>query len=391
MTSKPAWLDDTPEIQELLARFLDRLDKQPAAQRRQAVGITLDEKTLPALFSLGEQSDRLWDLLRGLDEAYRVVRIRCRKQQDPFSPEYLKARITLRDEGEAILRDWLNRPRGLSALQAWRQAVAQRADRFPGSVEKLQAYRIVVPGLDDTAVLQGFVEIGHYHRQGLSLRQLSSRCFHGNSKFLDTREDLLRELYPGLKLSPRPVMVNVFLPNTIDGVLFIENQDSYLQAVSGGSPGFVNLALVYVAGFRGSAARIREQGGASLHYQAGSHMSGRNALEAWWFRERPRNWPLWFWGDLDYAGMGILKALKQRFSAVAAWQPGYIPMLALLRDDKGHSAEAAGKQAQTDPGRTGCHYADNILLPAIRRHAAFVDQEMVSRIPDTNACPPEWA
>ncbi len=260
MATRPAWLDDTPQIRMLLEEILNRLDRQPASLRQRSAGITLDEKTLPALFCLGEEADRLWDLLRSLGEEHGVVQIARRKQKDPFAPEYLKARITLRDGGEAILRAWLNRPQGASPLQAWRQTVAQHADRFPGSVEKLQAHRIALAGLEDAVVVQGFLDIERYQQQDLSLRQLSSRCFHGNSKFLDNREELLRELYPDLKLTPRSVMVNAFLPANIEGVLFIENQDSYLQAVSGALPGSENLVLVYVAGFRGSAAHPRATG-----------------------------------------------------------------------------------------------------------------------------------
>ncbi|MBT4075489.1 MAG: hypothetical protein HOE78_02800, partial [Gammaproteobacteria bacterium] len=29
--------------------------------------------------------------------------------------------------------------------------------------------------------------------------------------------------------------------------------------------------------------------------------------------------PVWFWGDLDYSGMAILKVLRQRFENVQAW------------------------------------------------------------------------
>ncbi|WP_457671333.1 Wadjet anti-phage system protein JetD domain-containing protein [Thiolapillus sp.] len=128
-----------------------------------------------------------------------------------------------------------------------------------------------------------------------------------------------------------------------------------------------------------AARRIREPQGVSLHYHAGSNLPCQGEMEAWWFQQATANWPLWFWGDLDYAGMGILKALKQRFAKLAAWQPGYIPMLTMLQEGKGHSAEAASKQAQSDPGSTGCDYADNVLLPAMRRHKAFIDQESISQ------------
>ena len=75
--------------------------------------------------------------------------------------------------------------------------------------------------------------------------------------------------------------------------------------------------------------------------------------------------------------MGILKALKQRFSEIRAWPPGYEPILELLRQQKGHSPAQTGKQAQQDPGPTGCDFADKVLLPTLRQEQAFIDQEVV--------------
>ncbi len=141
------------------------------------------------------------------------------------------------------------------------------------------------------------------------------------------------------------------------------------------------LILVYAAGFKSSASRIRQADGVSLHYYGKSDTGAKQSLEDWWFKRPSCDWPVWFWGDLDYAGMGILKALKQRFFEVRAWPPGYEPMLELLRQQKGHSPIMAGKQAQQDPDTTGCEFADQALLPAIRQAQAFVDQEVVFESP----------
>lgn len=374
----PAWLDDTPEILGLLEHFIDLLDKQPTGNRQRPVGVTLNSKTLPALFSLGVTADQLWDLLRSLDEQYGILQIKLKKQKDPYAPEYNCARLSLNDSGEAVLRQWLNRgAQSMSPLQQWRKVVGQQAHCFPGQTNKLMDRRITRPGLDETTIVQGFVDIESYHRQGLSLRQLSSRCFRGDSKFLDNREELLRELYPDLLLNPRPVMVSIFIPQTVESILFIENQDSYLLALSGTLSICCNQILVYVAGFRGSATRIRQLEGVSLHYHGNSNPTLQTRLENWWFQQEPENWPMYFWGDLDYAGMGILKALKQRFEELQAWQPGYSRMLKQLHKGSGHAAVMADKQAQIDPEKTGCHYADAVLLPAMRKHQAFVDQEAV--------------
>ncbi|MCW5573268.1 MAG: hypothetical protein KIT37_09580 [Steroidobacteraceae bacterium] len=83
-----------------------------------------------------------------------------------------------------------------------------------------------------------------------------------------------------------------------------------------------------------------------------------------------------FYGDLDFSGLSILARLRGSFENTVAWQAGYDPMLAILENGGGHLPEAAKKGAQRDPLRTGCMYADDVLLPALRREGRFVDQEI---------------
>ena len=377
MTTPPVWLSDTTEIIKLCNWFIDRLNEKPASARQKPVGITLNEKTIPGLFIQGEAADHLWDLIKSLKEDHQVFHIRENNPKDPFSPEYTRARLTLQYGGEDILRSWLQRAKGLSPLQAWRKTVAENQPRFPGKTEKLSTHHIVIHGIENEDIIDAFVSLADYQQAGLSLRQLSSRCFFGDSKFLDNREELIRELYPDLQIIPRPVMVNIFIPETVQGILFIENQDSYTRAIAGNLTMCNDWVLVYAAGFKGSAARIRQPDGVSLHYHCKSNNVIQKQLEAWWFTQQVSEWPVCFWGDLDYSGMGILKALKQRFNDVRAWQPGYEPMLKFLQQQKGHRPVMADKQEQQDPGTTGCDFADKILLPAIRQEKQFVDQEIV--------------
>ena len=87
--------------------------------------------------------------------------------------------------------------------------------------------------------------------------------------------------------------------------------------------------------------------------------------------------PCFFWGDLDFAGMAILAALKQVFPGVEAWQPGYQPMVSILRQGGGHSSVGGDKEKQYHPGSTQCPYADYVLIPAMEEQLAFVDQETI--------------
>jgi hypothetical protein len=74
--------------------------------------------------------------------------------------------------------------------------------------------------------------------------------------------------------------------------------------------------------------------------------------------------------------MAILAGLRRRFGKVCAWQPGYRPLLEQLQKQGSHTLEAADIQGQTDPGATGCPFADRELLPAIREYGC-VDQELL--------------
>jgi hypothetical protein len=204
---------------------------------------------------------------------------------------------------------------------------------------------------------------------------LSAFAFWGDSKILDDRAELVRACFPGLPIRERPIVVAVHLPMHVEGVLFIENQDTYMAAVAGYLKVLANLALVYMAGFRTAAARIRGRDGACLHFSS-RDMAQADAFERWWFDSASHEWPLHFWGDLDYAGMQILKALRARFGNVLAWQPGYAVMLEELLTLGAHSSGTDAAR-QFDPQETGCVFADTVLLPAIRAHG-FRDQERIA-------------
>lgn len=304
-----------------------------------------------------------------------MIEISLKRNRKPYEAEYAGATFRLVESGEALLRSWLSRPVQPRYRDLWGTAVASRAEAFVDNGNSLILHPVSVSGKSAEEVVEAFIRVGALACGGLTLRQLSARCFWGHSKLLDTREELLKCIFRDVVIAPRPVLVHSRLAAARGDILFIENQDSYVQALAGIPEGVVLLDLVYVAGFRGSAARIRTRSGASLHYHGAVKPSCRKPFEDWWFGERHENYRLWFWGDLDYAGMAILKALRQRFGDVRAWPAGYDAQLVLLEAGGGHHPELADKTEQCDPGKTGCAYADEILLPALRRQGRFVDQE----------------
>jgi len=372
---RPEWLADEPDVVAILHTFLDMLDKIPINERARMPLIRLNKKITPRLYRHNESADRTWALLRDLEGW--IFEVRTDRKRAPYDPEYVGASLRLLDNGEAISRAWLSRPHQTRYQDDWNLALVAYADDFSDHGASLRGRLVKVSGKSAHQVVGAFAQIARYTNSNLTLRQLSARCFWGHSKVLDSREDLIRKLYPNLQIAPRPVLVHVHLPETYDGVLFIENQDTYVQALSGRPESVKGLVLVYGAGFRGSAERVRAHDGVSLHYHGSGEGISLKRFEAWWFGTQAPAWPVWFWGDLDYSGMAILKALRLRFGDVQAWPAGYAPLVQLLYDGDGHSPDTADKVEQIDPGVTGCAYADQELLPAIRQFGRFVDQEIV--------------
>lgn len=76
--------------------------------------------------------------------------------------------------------------------------------------------------------------------------------------------------------------------------------------------------------------------------------------------------------------MQILGSLRTVFTNARAWISGYhVPANALERGG-GHAPSLAAKELQADPEHTGCAYADQWLLPLMRCHRRFMDQEAFS-------------
>jgi len=208
------------------------------------------------------------------------------------------------------------------------------------------------------------------------LRELSARHFHGHSKVLDAREELLRLLGVGeVRFLEAPIQLLVDLPEgwTGDEVLFIENGVSFERMARQRQPAWADAALLYAAGFRSGARRLRERTGSSLYWRGRVSDTDARRFDAWLYAGDGTP-AVNFYGDLDFAGLAILSQLRSSFQACSAWRPGYEALLARL--GSGHLPEAAGKERQQDPGITGCSFADEVLLPTLRSYRRCVDQEL---------------
>jgi hypothetical protein len=169
----------------------------------------------------------------------------------------------------------------------------------------------------------------------------------------------------------QPIVLNVHVVDPPSSLLFVENHVSFERLKQRNV--LHNCALIFCSGFRGAARRLRDPGGASLYYTRNSPDSSIASFETALFSVR--DVPTFFWGDLDYSGMAILASLRSSFPQAQAWRPGYEPMLVRLVSNDGHSPAESGKERQRPTDRTGCTYADERLIPALRIHGRFVDQE----------------
>jgi hypothetical protein len=276
---------------------------------------------------------------------------------------------------EDRVRLTLSRPRKVSSYAAqWYALVdAQNLPLPEAALIKLGATPIQITGRPVEEVLARLLSIRTLAGEPLLLREVSSRVFWGLSKLLDGRGEAVAALL-GAEECPfpeQPIVLNVHLARTPTSFLFVENHVSFERLKQRGDR--PETALIFSSGFRGAAARLRKSGGCSVYYSRGSAADAMRMFEIMLFSNA--DIPVFFWGDLDYSGMAILASLRSIFPSAQSWRPGYEPMLKRLVDGDGHSPAESGKERQRVIDRTGCTYADAVLIPALKSQGRFVDQE----------------
>lgn len=378
-----AWLEH-PVVRELLDRLIDYTDDIPTSERSRAVGFRVTADTVPALFSPAApgDDDYIWCLIEKLKEN-GWIDIRLAKVRPGIPSWERNPYVTLVADSERAVRTILGREeRRVSEYERWRTALEAVKHRFPGSVERLGSQPLRVPGKTPEQIVERLSGILDLARgESLYLREASARLFWGLSKLLDNRGEAIAALLgvPTCPFPEKPILLHVRLPSLPpDGVLFIENETVFASACERPSPVTQSLFLVYAAGFKTAAKRMCLPRGAAPYFYGLRHNDDLIQAYMAWLRGEAQL-SVHFWGDLDYSGMAILKALRDGFPQMMAWQPGYLPMVDRLRRGEGHSPEAADKEGQIDPVKTGCGYADLVLLPEIRDTGLFLDQEYVIR------------
>lgn len=380
----PKGLLEEPLLLRLLHSFLDKLQNP-----RSRLSIKISQKNTPELF-LFDQYDitYLWMLIQSLETDYKVISIKMPSRQSADKECYDGATLTFNRHKEMLVREWLQRPDVPTGIVRWYHALADCRDYLTDEqIIILKDNRIKHETKTEKEIVDALCRVGQALNQTnspLSCRTLSARYFDGDSKFLDQREGLLRQLFADIshQIKSRPILLSVAIPRNIDSILFIENQESFLECVAQNiHPKLEKTALVYSAGFRGTSERIRSKEGVAFTHMMETAPAAKTAFEQWWYGKE-ETWPCYFWGDLDYDGMRILATLRNTFPQLEAWRPGYEAMLAYHQKGVGHAPHEAKKESQRPISITGCQYADEILLPLVRSSQLFLDQEVISILED---------
>ncbi len=372
---KPKELDDNLAIRKLLTHFISQLMR--GVKKPQ---LRISPSKVPELYQ-GNQEDIafIWYVLKHLSTEYQLFEINYKNPE-----EFDRAKLKFNIEKEQTVRHWLNLFSSDTELVQWNKALTDVFQSQNINCSPLFNNPILIKGKTHREVISGFAKMEAILEEPITVRTLSAMCFWGLSKFLDSqpRQQLVKKLYPHLahNLEDRALLINAYIPEGFEEVVFIENQDTFLlfSRDAGQYVPLQKIAFVYSSGFLGSAVRSRVQGSCIHSYLNTMTSEAKSQFNHWWFNMGDKPMKTYFWGDLDFSGMNILTALRQVFPLTTAWEPGYSLMVEHFMQGVHHSPEMAEKQNQQDQGDTGCDYADTQLLPLLRKTDSFLDQEIIS-------------
>jgi hypothetical protein len=127
----------------------------------------------------------------------------------------------------------------------------------------------------------------------MPLREASARVFQGRSKVLDSRDELLRLLGAASgQFWEAPIQLLVDIPAAFDQALFVENLVTFEGMADRRRSPWERSLLIYAAGFKGSAKRLRSREGCRIYVRTSQRQAlaldasagrGLDAVGAWLF------------------------------------------------------------------------------------------------------------
>ena len=377
----PLWVKDEAAISSLLELLLDKIDRGVKPL------VAINKKSVAELFNFNSNNNHyIWSLIEALENEYCMVDITL-APPTAGSEVYEKAKVRLNRDKEDRLRIWLNRPKTPSEKALWIDAVHKHKWTNEELKQAVLSNPIFYPDKSSEEVISALLSTKLSMAPSITLRALSAKCFWGDSKFLDKRMDYLTEIFPveSTRIQPRKLLLNVYIPDQFSSVVLVENQDTFLLLANyvadttlADDSNLNRTAFVYCAGFRGAASRVRDEGNTAFSFLSATNRHAHDRFTNWWVNNELFDIQTFFWGDLDYSGLGILAALQSIFPGIRAWETGYAAMVDYHHKGVYHPKQSAKKENQLAPVSCGCEYADTVLLPLISRDEYFLDQEVVA-------------
>jgi len=375
-----------PSIRKWLLRCLKLLETLPAEQRSRRIIDRINASHFPELFDPPDSSADaiLWAAILSLDELGVVKLERKSRQLDPHAPPWQSTALVFQPDAEAQVRQWLDRPRVRPDQSAWNNALSEVVDQF-ADPSLIQTNPFPALNRSPKDILSRLLLIPTLLRRNKATSyQISAELFWGQSKLLRDKEDWLTKLLglPETAFLPRPLLVEVSFPaKPVNGVLIIENLDSYVAAVDGYWPTGNDLLLIYSQGFKLCAKSIRqaERIRFHVHNQRAPSQSLLQDFKHFWFENSDnRNWPIYAITDMDRDGLRIFSYLKREFPHLEPWKPGYKAMLDAVKNQNYHHPDEAGKTEQRPVDSSGSDWIDQHVLPLVLEDK-FVDEEIIQQ------------
>lgn len=357
-----------PVIAQIVSKFIVLINSQDMSQRIRDLSIPVNERNIPNLFSptyTNEDKEIEELLVECSTVGLLYVKYRDKRAYNPLYQR--KASVVFNIEFESICRELLSMPIN-NDLEVWIEGVNSSCLSLSLKNILNSGQPVRMDNKKSSEIIDRFEKYESLLNKPLLIRQASAWMFWGASKVLDNRSDITDTL----GLIPLPIQLNIHLSsaNALK-VLFIENSQTYEYAKRNRI--FEEYTLVYSSGYAATSKRIRTKNGSSLYFSnVGSlELKKIELFQEWLYKGKEAE--VYFWGDLDYSGIGIYLALSKVFTNAQFWEPGYSAMLEAVKE-YGHSIKEAKKGEQKELSHESHEYIDIILVPIMKKYG-FYDQE----------------
>ncbi|MCK9338328.1 MAG: DUF2220 domain-containing protein [Arcobacteraceae bacterium] len=367
------------DIYNLLNDVLDKLDLKPAYERTNSIQYPINAKVFPSLYSpqTYREDEEIENAIQVLIDKEIFTIKQSKKETFIDIRTKSKAKMIFNYDFEQWLRSFYKRE---MRTNSWKDTIEQLSCN--ADIEELMLNnKITIPEKKEHDVAIQLLKLLTSDNENKSVRHISAKYFWGMSKVLDNKEQIVSHC----KLRIMPILLHIkAIDNNPNTILFIENQDTYIEAINSQNTIFENYILIFSSGFKASAKRVRTESGSKVFFEDNCCLDkeGRKKFKQWLYGDNEPEFNVYFWGDLDFSGVNILSSLKKVFPNLQAWEYGYNRLLKAIDNDDAHSPNSANKEGQTEPTLTGCEFTDTKLIPALKYKQLFVDQEFADLLED---------